>query len=51
MASFTGATPIDHPSRFEIVAYQPLMPGSGGGDTFEPKRYLCVDVGVWVPIQ
>jgi hypothetical protein len=41
-----------------------LMPASGGslgtlteiatgtgGETFEPKRFLCVSPGVWVPIQ
>jgi hypothetical protein len=50
MASFTGGTPIDHPPRGEVVASQPLMPGSGG-EPFEPKRLLCVEPGVWVPIQ
>jgi hypothetical protein len=50
MASFTGGTPIDHPPRFEATAYQPLMPGGGGGEPVDPKRYLNVG-GTAVPIQ
>jgi hypothetical protein len=50
VASFTGGTPINHPDRGEVVAYQPLMPNSGGGDPVDPKRYLLTGAG-WVPIQ
>jgi hypothetical protein len=50
MASFTGATPIAPPDRYEVTAYQPLMPGSGGGEPVDPKRFLNVG-GTAVPIQ
>jgi hypothetical protein len=49
MASFTGATPVDHPARGEVVVYTPLMPG-GGGEPVDPKRYLLT-AGGWVAIQ
>jgi hypothetical protein len=50
MASFTGATPIAQPSRHDVTDYHPLMPGGGGGEPVDPKRYLLTGAG-WVPIQ
>jgi hypothetical protein len=45
-----GTATLVPTSAFNVATdYDPIIRGSG--ETFEPKRYLCVEPGVWVPIQ